>query len=246
MATSQTTLNLSRSHPGLTFWVLWLLASFVGAMVYFLPVGAVQLLLGLSDSGGPDFPPAFSQGARVLAAVLCGAACGSTIGLAQWLVLRTQLPRAGAWVGATIAGYACLGLLPVVAGLLQPGWLDWALTLIVNGKLYWLARVLSAWPTAAWAPGAVTLTLFGAVLGLFQWLFLRGRILPPAGWIALNAMGWALSAALWLLPSEPGPSLTLELTLTVMVAPLVPYALAGAGLVWLLGRPSRAESQAAT
>ncbi len=226
----------SWTHTSWMFWLLWMIASFLGAMLYFLPIVGVLFLLGLTDSGGPDFPPDFPIVMRVLAAVLCGAASGSTIALGQWLVLRTRVSRTGWWVAATIAGYAFIGLLPAVASPLRSGWMDWALTLIVNGKMHWLARVLNAWPRAAWAPGAVTLTLFGLVLGYFQWLVLRERFRQAGWWIALSTVGWALAAALWILPSEPGSTLTFDLILTVTIAPLIPYAVAGGGIVWLLKR----------
>ena len=47
---------------------------------------------------------------------------------------------------------------------------------------------------------------------------------------------WALAAALNIMPSEPGSSLTFELVIVLTIAPLVPVALAGAGMVWLLRR----------
>jgi hypothetical protein len=95
----------------------------------------------------------------------------------------------GLWVAATVVGYASIGLLPLIAGVFQSGWLDWALTLIINGKMHWLARVVAGWPNASWAPGAMTLTLFGAALGFFQWLVLRGRVYQAGWWIALSTVG---------------------------------------------------------
>jgi hypothetical protein len=234
MTTLKATLNVERKHPGWTFWLLWLAATFVGGLLYFIPVGAVHIVLGLDRLDDPQRAGEITAWMRVLAAVLCGAACGSTIGLGQWLVLRTQLKRAGWWVGAAIVGYASIGLWPVVANMLQPGWMDWAFTLVVNGKMHWLARVVAGWPNASWAPGAMTLTLFGAALGFFQWLVLRGRVYQAGWWIALSTVGWALAAVLNIMPSEPGPSLTFELMIVLMIAPGVPVALAGAGMLWLL------------
>jgi hypothetical protein len=49
-------------------------------------------------------------------------------------------------------------------------------------------------------------------------------------------VGWALAAMLNILPSEPGPSFTFELLIVLTIAPGVPVALAGAGMVWLLRR----------
>jgi hypothetical protein len=173
----------------------------------------------------------------VLAAVLCGAAIGATIGLAQWFVLRREFKPIGGWVVATLAGYASIGVLPLIANVFQPGWSDWAFTLIINGKMHWLARVVADWPNASWAPGALTLTLFGAALGFFQWLVLQGRVYQAGWWIALSTVGWALAAVLNIMPSEPGPSFTFDLMIVLTIAPGVPVALAGAGIAWLLRRP---------
>jgi hypothetical protein len=233
--------DVVRRPPGWTFWLLWLAASFLGAFLYVIPVVAVQIVLdGLGVLYNPQLAGRGTASLAVLGAVLTGAACGSTIGLGQWLVLRREIKRMGWWVAATVAGYAFIGLLPLIAGVFRPGWPDWAFTLIIDGKMHWLARVVAGWPNAAWAPGAMTLTLFGAALGFCQWLLLRGRGYQAVWWIALSAVGWALAAALNLLPSEPGPVFSLELMIVITIAPLVPVALTGAGMVWLLRRPAPA------
>jgi hypothetical protein len=233
-----TTLGSPVPHklPDWRFWLMWLIATFVGALVYFIPVGAVHLVLGLDRLEDPLRAAEITPAVRVLAAVLCAAACGSTIGLAQWFVLRRELKRVGWWVAATVAGYASVGVWSLLASVLQPGWFDWAFTLIVNGKMHWLARVVASWPAAAWLPGAVTLTLFGAALGLMQWLVLRGRVDRAGWWIALSTGGWALAAALSSVPSD---------MLVVIASYDLPAAIMGGGMVWLLRRPRPAIQAAA-
>jgi len=220
-----TTLHVERKHPGWTFWLLWLAATVVGELLYFIPVGAVHIVLGLDRLDDPQHSGEVTAWMPVLAAILCGAAIGATIGLAQWFVLRREFRRMGWWVAATLAGYASIGLLSLIAGVFQPGWLDWALTLIINGKMHWLARVVTSWPAASWSAGAITLTLFGAVLGIMQWLILRGRVYQAGWWIAISTGGWALAAAL---------SIVLSDSLVVLTSWLVPVAVAGGGMVWLL------------
>ncbi len=226
MATLMTTLKVERRHPGWLFWLAWFAATFVGAFLYFIPVGAIQIVLGLDRLTLPLVPGQVSAGLLVLAGVLCGAACGSTIGLAQWLVLRTQIKRSGLWVAATIAGYATIGLLPLIVSAFQPDWLEWAFTLIISGKMHWLARVQPDWPGGSWPAGAVTLTLFGAALGIAQWLVLRGRVAQAGWWVAISTACWALTAALSV---SVVPWATF-----VFTSWGVPTLIAAAGMVWLL------------
>lgn len=132
-------------------------------------------------------------------------------------------------MAATAAGYASIGLLPLLAGFFQPGWPDWAFTLIINDKMHWLARV--AWPAASWPAGAITLTMFGAVLGIMQWLVLRRRVYQVGWWIAISTGGWALAAVLSIVPSD---------ILVVLASWMVPMIGTGAGMLWLLRRSAPA------
>ncbi len=230
MITAKGIVTVERKQPGWMFLLLWYVATFAGGLLYVIPVGAVHILLGLDRLADPPRPGELSTGVLVLAAVLCGAACGSTIGLAQWLVLRRELKRIGWWVAATVAGYASIGLLPLIAAAFQPGWLEWAFTLIITGKIHWLARVEATWPAASWPAGAITLTLFGTVLGIMQWLVLRGRVRQAAWWIAISTGGWALAAVLISrMPSR---------FLVVTVSWDAPVVVAAVGMVWLLRRPA--------
>src|SRR5512138_3299525 len=105
MAALNPALNLLRSRSGVVFWLLWVAASFAGGILYFLPVGIVQLaskLAGVDDLTASALP----LPVRALAAILCGAAIGLSMGLAQSRVLRRALKHTGSWIPATIAGYA--------------------------------------------------------------------------------------------------------------------------------------------
>ncbi len=234
MTTLKTALNVQRKHPGWIFWLLWFTATLAGYLLYSIPVGLVQIVLGLDRLDDPLRAGEITVWMLVLAAVLCGAAIGATIGLAQWLVLRREIKHIGGWVSATLAGYAAIGLLPLLADLFQPGWLNWALTLIISGKMHWLARVQPTWPASSWLPGAITLTLFGAFLGIMQWLILRRRVYQAGWWIAFSTGGWALAVALAL------NFVSWETFVTTSW--LVPWLITGAGMVWLLRRSAPAIS----
>lgn len=234
MAALSPTLNIFRSRSGVVFWLLWVAASFAGAILYFLPVGIVQLafnLAGVSDPGASEV----NLPVRALAAILCGAAIGLSMGLAQWLVLRRASKRTRMWIPATIAGYASIGLLPLIANAWQPGWVDWAYTLIVNGKLHWLARMQPEWTNASWSAGAVTLVLFGLVLGVVQWWALRGRVGHAGWWVAVSTIGWGVAALAGLDAVSWANFVTLVF--------LTPIAIGGAWLMWLIRSPAPQNSK---
>jgi hypothetical protein len=231
MVTIKSPPKIDSKHPSLTFFLLWIIATYIGAIAYVVPVGIVQIILGLDRLENPQRAGELTTPMLILAAVFCGAACGSTIGLAQWLVLRRELKHIGSWIGATIASYASIGILPLIANTWQPGWLDWAITLIINGKMQWLARVEPLepnWANASWSAGALTLTLFGLVLGFMQWLTLRGHVHHAEWWIAISTIGWTFAAVLS----------SLSGVVSVFTSWNVPILVGGLGLVWLLYRSS--------
>jgi len=81
-----------RPHVPASRW--WMLASAVGAYVAFLLLSVVVL-------GN---------------AVLIYATAGLLIGIAQWLVLRRRIPRAGWWIAASALGYVAGGAAAIAAG----------------------------------------------------------------------------------------------------------------------------------
>jgi hypothetical protein len=134
-------------HPfGWMFVLLWLLAYFVGGMLYVLPVSAVQFLLRLDGFSNVQHVAEADRAFVVFATSSVGAACGLSIGFFQWLVLRREFQGIRSWIAATTLGFASLGILPVIAGILRPDWPAWAFTLIIDGKFHWLARLMPDWP----------------------------------------------------------------------------------------------------
>lgn len=128
---------------------------------------------------------------------------GAAIGLAQWFVLRRLLRHAGWWVPATMAGYGA----PYVLGLMLPG---------------------QAMDLAG--PASMFLA-FGLVLGIAQWLVLRGQVTHAAWWIVISVAGWLVALALIGLAFVSG--LYVE-PFDMLSAFLVPVAVSGGGMAWLL------------
>jgi hypothetical protein len=150
---------------------------------------------------------------RVLAyAMLTG--LGIALGAAQAVVLRHFLPRAGRWVGATLAGYL-LGLLIILGGnaarLAQEGLWD----------------------------DVVLLALLGSAIGVCQWWILRGRYRHAGLWVVATVVGFL--SLLWMI-SDPAHSMGEFLIKTTALGTLTSIV-PGAVLVWLVGQPVTSTSQ---
>lgn len=77
----------------------------------------------------------------------------------------------------------------------------------------------------------VSITIsFGIFLGVCQWVVLRGHIPHAEWWIAISMAGWMPVLALMF-----APDFGQVIGMTLMgIAMIVPFALAGAGMIWLL------------
>jgi hypothetical protein len=100
-----------------------------------------------------------------------GCIFGLSCAVTQWLALRRLVSPW--WVAATFAAWAIFWTVNL-AGLLGTG-------SGVTGKIL---------------EGLGHGALFGALLGLFQWLVLRSRAANAHYWILANVIGWSLAAAL--------------------------------------------------
>ena len=219
-------MNTERAQVGWGFWALWMLASSVGFAVILAVVGANVtvgfprwLILGVSVaySVGDVVGFAVSFGlAKVVVAVVVGTVVGAPLGIAQWLVLRRQISRAGWWVLATSVGVA----VTLVVGVSdrEIGWFDLGL----------LAR----------------LAVLVVPLGISQWLVLRRQI-PRAGWWMLaTIVGVTVTFAV--VGAVDGPlGLTVGwvvgYTVGGTVGGAVGGAITGGVMVWLLRQPAAKE-----
>jgi hypothetical protein len=131
-----------------TSWRFWLFR-----VVAFLGFPVAGLLANLV--GSVDTP---------VRALLAGAMAGATLGLVQWLILRSRVPLPIWWIVATSAGMA-VGL---ALSTIFPG------SQTADSPLLWR--------------GLIT----GACMGAAQWLVLR-PILPQSFiWIAVVGGAWAI------------------------------------------------------
>ena len=100
--------NTERAQTGWGFWLWWMLASSAGGAVGVFV--AVVVFVFVIFSAALDV-----VGGTLLSAVL-GAVLGASLGIAQWLVLRRQVSRAGWWVLANTVAFAVGGLWPAPRG----------------------------------------------------------------------------------------------------------------------------------
>lgn len=141
---------------------------------------------------------------------------GLPIGFAQWIALRRVAPISILWV-LTISAGLLLGLVvsPILAGIFW-GFLD-------------DESVLSL--TAAY-------TTIGLLVGMAQWLFLRGHFTKSLVWLLSSAVGLGLGTGLVLVSNLIHQSGIISIILVVLV-----YAIAtGLVMSWLPASHRKTES----
>lgn len=194
-------MNSARSQVGWRFFLLWVLASTVGVIVGHASIFALLVMSQALYAASVE---------RVVVVIvtfsLTGAINGASIGIAQWLVLRRQVTLIGRWVLASTVG----GALGYVVGfaVLGAGFDGYDLGDIggfaVLGTLFGIFAV------------------FGASVGVAQWLILRRREISRAGW--------------WVFASSVGD------LIGVFFLPLVAYGVAtGVSMLLLLWQPVTKE-----
>ncbi len=163
--------------------------------------------------GGVKAPP-WTATETVLIMVLKGAQGGMMglgMGLGQWWVFRRYLKQTGGWIVAT-------GL-----ALFLQGAFRWSLPYSTPPSQVFLFTTLNS----------------GILLGLCQWLVLRGHVPYAAWWIAINIAGCAAELAVH--PIAEYAQFSIESIPGMIVFGLetiVPFGVAGMGMIWLLRKPS--------
>ena len=155
----------------------------------------------------------------VAAAEYGGVVVGVTVaGVLQWLVLRQRMDRAAWWIVASLVS-------GVVAGGVIYG---------VGGDAGFSAEVATDLDVG-WV---VEAGLYGAVLGVLQWLVLRGQVALSGLWVVASIVGWVVG--------DPVCSSLMDFgALSWVVFGAVYGAITGLVLVWLLRQPMPAAAMAA-
>ena len=207
--------------PGWRFALLWMLATGVGALVgpaFAFPVNlALVALLGVSAPvSGTAAQQALLLTADGLAASMLFVGLG--MGLGQWLLLRRYVMHMAGWILAT-------GVAMLLAGVFR-----WSLPADTARELI----------------GPLTVPAGASLLAVCQWFVLRGRV-PHAGWwVVICIGGWVPTLALSILFAfVPIPLESLFALVVIAVGTILPFAVAAAGMVWLLRQTARTSEATA-
>jgi hypothetical protein len=142
---------------------------------------------------------------------------GGITGLAQWSVIHWRIRRMGSWVLVTAIGWG-LGLLTITD-----------LPSEMKGKAYF-----------GWV-------LIGILLGLAQWLVLKGKVMRSEWWIIANIVAWVVGGYLGnrVTTVVNGSSFPVSSTATLIgisTTVAIVESLRGVVLVWLLRQPILKET----
>jgi len=182
----------ARQRPRWSLWFWWALSSTLGVSI------GVTLIPLAVDAGLFGFPVELLDNAtanKYFSLAFAGVVLGSTLGFAQWLVLRRYSQQKIHWIWASAVG--------MVLG---------NIALFLFYDLLWITL---RWPSPqtffniTLAPKSlefqmrlslivrlVAQTWAGVVFGLCQWLILRRSVHAAGWWILANALAWPITAYL--------------------------------------------------
>lgn len=211
------TLGIQRNIPGWRFALLWMLATFVGAIVgpvFAFPVNvALVAILGVTA----PVPGTPTQQALTLTVDGLGASMlfvGLGMGLGQWLLLRKYLKHSAGWILAT-------GLAMLLEGLFRDSFPP-----DINPGLI----------------GPLTIPAGAILLAVCQWFVLRGRVPHARWWVVICIAGWVPTLAVSVVAEYLQlSSESLFALVIIVIGTILPFAVAASGMVWLLRQTAPAS-----
>lgn len=215
------------AHAG-SLWGCWVLANAAGELA---GLGTVGLTAWTFLSAVEGKQTLLQHILFAIVMVAAGAFEGAVVGAAQAWVLAPRLPGMPAWewVRATALGSFAAWILGMLPSTLM------AAATEVSGSA-------PAEPGAAAGYGLAALlgVAAGLILSFFQWRVLRHHLSAAGGWLAANAVAWALGMPLVFLgadlASRSGAGLAAAGTVavTLLATGSVVGAVHGLWLVWKL------------
>lgn len=172
-----------------SLWLKWTVITLLGFFVGII-TGLMGGYLGLKVLASPlasVFRGCEGQGAIgcLIISIALGVSIGLglAVGIAQWFIIRSIVPRSQWWILASVLGWC--GILitltfMVYTAIPAPGSPEFGLPIIAQ------------LPLAGRAIAQVTIA--GALMGLFQWLILRSSVRQSWWWIPAHALIMLLTA----------------------------------------------------
>ncbi|MDE2837739.1 MAG: hypothetical protein OXL97_09595 [Chloroflexota bacterium] len=193
-------------------WLLlpwWMLATAAG----FAVGGPIESVLGRSS------------GMLVVVYVSVG---GTAAAALQWLALRRHIAHAGWWVATGIAG----GVVTGAAGLVLGAAVGFGAGVVESFRAGVGDGARAGFATGVDAAGVAAAVLFGAAVGVVQWLVLQRQVAGAGWWMLACSVGWVVSGlSAGVTDSAAGWA----------VLGAVYGAITGCVLVWLLRRRADGE-----
>jgi hypothetical protein len=152
-----------------------------------------------------------------LAGIIMLPITATILGVGQWLILRSRIPKSGWWIPATIVGIVgsmalAVGVFQVISRITRQGW-----------NLNYQHGML------------MSFVLIGFFLALAQlpilWRYLRAPII----WLLANMIGWFILGLI--------VDISIDRTSDIIAVGAIPAIFTGFGLIWLMRKPCREPEQ---
>ena len=159
-----------------------------------LPWWVLATTAGFAVGGPMESVLGRSSGMMVVVYVSAG---GTAAAALQWLALRRHIANASWWVATGVAGGAVAGMIGLVVGV-GVGVGTGVVEGLAAGRAEGVATGISEGARAGVAAGAdiagvATAILFGAAVGVVQWLVLQRQIAGSGWWLLACSVGWVVS-----------------------------------------------------
>jgi len=186
----------------LKFWLMWVIASTAAILLSAAVIsGLIILAIAISPNINED---------RLAGGIMLPIAT-AILGVGQWLVLRSRIPKSGWWILATIVGI--MGGIAIAGGVVQ------VIRYITGQEWNWESH-----------PGLLILyVLIGLLLALAQlpilWRYLRN----PIVWLLASMIGWFILGLI--------VDISIDRTSDFFVVGAIPAMFTGLCLIWLMRNP---------
>lgn len=218
-------------------WLKWTVITLLGFLLSSI-TGLMGGFLGLKVF---VYPLAWvfkgCEGEGAIGCIILGAALGAaiglglTVGIAQWLILRSIVPRSQWWILTSVLGWCGI---------------FFTLTIMLSARYAAASRefgqsTLAQLPLAGRAIASsaalqiAPVILAGALMGLFQWLILRSSLRQSWWWIPAHAF-MMLLAGLGVYLQEENISGLPTMGGFIVIFSLIYAVLSGSLLHWLVQR----------